>query len=69
MKYKLRIAKNKFWIYISQVWHFFFFELQGEKLIVKKINILEGLRDTEDWINDAENLALHHMNKLHSTIY
>ncbi len=25
----------------------------------------KGSRDTEDWSNDAENSALHHMNKLH----
>ncbi len=27
--------------------------------------ISEGSCDTEDWSNDAENLALHHVNKLH----
>ncbi len=27
--------------------------------------ISEGSCDTEDWCNDAENSALHHMNKLH----
>ncbi len=31
--------------------------------------ISEGSRDTEDWSNDAENSALHHMNKLHFKIY
>ncbi len=31
--------------------------------------ISEGSCDTEDWSNDAENSALHHMNKLHSKIY
>ncbi len=25
--------------------------------------------DTEDWINDAENTALHHRNKLYFTTY
>ncbi len=29
----------------------------------------EGSCDTEDWINDAENSALHHMNKLQFKIY
>ncbi len=27
------------------------------------------ISDTEDWIIDAENSALHHKNKLHFTIY
>ncbi len=27
--------------------------------------IYEGLCDTEDWSNDAENTAAHHRNKLH----
>jgi len=27
--------------------------------------ISEGLCDTEDWSNDADNSALHHRNKLH----
>ncbi len=31
--------------------------------------ISEGSCDTEDWSNDVENSALHHMNKLHFTIY
>ncbi len=31
--------------------------------------ISEGSCDTEDWSNDAENTAAHHMNKLHFTIY
>ncbi len=31
--------------------------------------ISEGSWNTEDWSNDAENSALHHMNKLHFTIY
>ncbi len=31
--------------------------------------ISEGLCDTEDWSNDAENSALHHRNKLHFKIY
>ncbi len=31
--------------------------------------ISEGSRDTEDWSNDAENSALHHMNKLHFYSY
>ncbi len=31
--------------------------------------IFEGSCDTEDWINDAENTALHHRNKLHFKIY
>ncbi len=31
--------------------------------------ISEGSRDTEDWSNDAENSALHHMNKLHFNTY
>ncbi len=30
--------------------------------------ISEGSRDTEDWSNDAENLALHHRNLLHFKI-
>ncbi len=30
--------------------------------------ISEGSCDTEDWSNDAENAALHHMNKLHFQI-
>ncbi len=29
----------------------------------------EGLCDTEDWSNNAENSALHHRNKLHFNIY
>ncbi len=31
--------------------------------------ISEGSCDTEDWIIDAENSALHHRNKLHFKIY
>jgi len=31
--------------------------------------IAEGSCETEDWSNDAENLALHHKNKLHFKIY
>ncbi len=31
--------------------------------------ISEGSRDTEDWINDAENSSAHHRNKLHFKIY
>ncbi len=31
--------------------------------------ISEGSFDTEDWSNDAENSALHHINKLHLKIY
>ncbi len=31
--------------------------------------ISEGSCDTEEWSNDAENSALHHMNKLHFEIY
>ncbi len=31
--------------------------------------ISEGSRDTKDWSNDAENVALHHSNKLHFKIY
>ncbi len=31
--------------------------------------ISEGLCDTEDWSNDAENTDFHHMNKLHFNIY
>ncbi len=31
--------------------------------------ISEGLGDNEDWSNDAENSALHHINKLHFKIY
>ncbi len=31
--------------------------------------ISEGSCDTEAWSNDAENSALHHMNKLHIKIY
>jgi len=31
--------------------------------------ISEGSCDTENWSNDAENLALHHRNKLHCKIY
>ncbi len=31
--------------------------------------ISEGSWDTEDWSNDAENLALHHRNKWHFKIY
>ncbi len=31
--------------------------------------ISEGSRDTEVWRNDAENTALHHMNKLHFNIH
>ncbi len=31
--------------------------------------ISEGSCDTEDWSNDAENAAAHHMNKLHLKIY
>ncbi len=31
--------------------------------------ISEESCDTEDWSNDAENSALHHMNKLQFTIY
>ncbi len=29
----------------------------------------DGSFDTEDWSNDAENSALHHVNKLYFTIY
>lgn len=29
----------------------------------------EGSCDPEDWSNDAENSALHHMNKMHFKIY
>ncbi len=32
------------------------------------ITISEGLCDTEDWRNDAENSALHHRNKLYLKI-
>ncbi len=31
--------------------------------------ISEESCDTEDWSNDAENAALHHINKLHFTMY
>ncbi len=31
--------------------------------------ISEGRWDTEDWSNDAENAALHQINKLHLKIY
>ncbi len=31
--------------------------------------ISEWSCDTEAWSNDAENPALHHMNKLHAKIY
>ncbi len=31
--------------------------------------ISEGSYDTEDWSNDAENSALHHMNKFHLKKY
>ncbi len=31
--------------------------------------ISERSCDTEDWINDTENSALHHRNKLHFKIY
>ncbi len=31
--------------------------------------ISEGSGDTEAWSNDAENVALHHMNKLQFKIY
>ncbi len=31
--------------------------------------MFEGSCDTEDWSNDAENSDLHHMNKLHFTVY
>ncbi len=31
--------------------------------------ISEGSCDTEDWSNNAENSASHHMNKLHFKIY
>ncbi len=31
--------------------------------------ISEGLCDTEDWSNDAENQDLHHRKKLHFNIY
>jgi len=31
--------------------------------------IFERSCDTEDWSNDAENSALHHMNKLHLKTY
>ncbi len=31
--------------------------------------ISEETCDTEDWSSDAENSALHHMNKLHFNIY
>ncbi len=33
------------------------------------IMISEGSCDNEDWSNDAENSAWHHMNKLHFKIY
>ncbi len=33
------------------------------------LNDSEGSCDTEDWIIDAENSALHHRNKLHFKIY
>ncbi len=32
------------------------------------INMSEESCDTEDWSNDAETTALHHMNKLHFKI-
>jgi len=38
----------------------------------QQISILEWFlkdRDTEDWSNDAENVALNYMNKLHFIIY
>ncbi len=30
--------------------------------------ISEGSCDSEDWSNDAENTAAHHINKLHYTV-
>ncbi len=33
------------------------------------IKISEGSNDTEDWSNDAENSALHYMNKFYFKIY
>ncbi len=31
--------------------------------------ITEGSCDTEDWSNDAENIAFHHRNKLYLKLY
>ncbi len=31
--------------------------------------ISEGSHDTKDWSNDAEYVALHHMNQLHFKLY
>ncbi len=53
-------------------------ELFSHLIIIKKKSwasnqqiriISEGSCDTEDWSNDAEKSALHHINKLHFRIY
>ncbi len=41
----------------------YYFDYEAAKLYI--INMSEESCDTEDWSNDAETSALHHMNNLH----
>ncbi len=47
------------------------FNIKNKKkcFLSSKILFLKDHVDSEDWSSDADNSALHHMNKLHFNIY